>query len=543
MSWLQVIGRTPRVHRTDVADRAAADRLMTSLRARDDVTAVGLTSTYRRAGGVPTVAPRTRTDPLLRSQWGLPAVGATSAWRTSAGARVLVAVVDDGVDVRHPDLAGNVVAGWNVMSRSPRVDAGAHGTHVAGIIAARLGNGIGGSGLAPRAVILPVDVFASTFTTDAAVASGIIYAANRGARVINLSLGGPDPSPVLRQAVRYAQSKGAVVVAAAGNEGDVGNPVEYPAGFAGVIGVGAVDRTMDHPTWSNTGRYVDLVAPGVDITSLAPGRRYATASGTSMATPFVSAAAALVRSRYPRWTAAQVTSLLQTSARDLGAPGYDRSFGFGLVSAGTALGSTPGTPPAVAVAPEPDAGRVSVTWRAPRFPGPTGIGRYRVELSVDGGATWSIGRDVAVTARGTVFSQVAVGSVVRARVAAVGARTGLRSPWATTTPAWFGGDAPSDPALAVPLELETAGAITPAGDVDWYAVAAGPDRTLRLSGSRLAYQVDVFSAGPVETPWQTVSAPGTDGVVTLPAGGPWLLRVTALDPVASSPWPYRLTVG
>ncbi|MDP9405740.1 MAG: S8 family serine peptidase, partial [Actinomycetota bacterium] len=264
---------------------------------------------------------------------------AETAWTYGDAAGQVVAVVDTGVDGTHPDLAGTLVPGFDAatVGGSATVDLHGHGTHVAGIAAAVVDNGVGVAGLGRRAAIMPVRVLdADGLGTSDDVAEGIVWAVDHGADVVNLSLGGTERSTVIASAVRYAGANDVVVVAAAGNEGDAGNPVTYPAAEPGVVAVAAVDRGDVHPTFSGSGDWVDIAAPGVDIVSTVPGG-YASSSGTSMAAPFVAATAALVRARHSQLDAEQVAAHLLATADDIGATGTDPLFGAGVVDPVAAL--------------------------------------------------------------------------------------------------------------------------------------------------------------------------------------------------------------
>lgn len=292
----------------------------------------------------------------------------SALWDIADGTGVTVAVVDSGVRDTHEDLAGQVLTGYDFIAGKVggSRDGFGHGTHVAGIIAAAADNGIGVSGLAPGAKILPVRVLDSDgFGDDATVAQGIIWATQHGADVINLSLGGEDASAVQAKAIQYALSKGVVVLAAAGNDAQYGNPTMYPAAIPGVIAVGAADYRGRRASFSEHKPYVAVTAPGVDIASTyisdACGGLatfddscYAFASGTSMATPFASAAAALLLSRNPALSPGAVGAYLTGTAVDAGATGRDDYYGFGNLDALAALTRV-------------DAGTsrpTSVTWRA-----------------------------------------------------------------------------------------------------------------------------------------------------------------------------------
>jgi type VII secretion-associated serine protease mycosin len=272
-------------------------------------------------------------DPLRGLQWALDRTSFEATWPTTRGQGVTVAVVDTGVRGDHEDLAANLVPGTDLVlgAGDGRIDPAGHGTHVAGIVGALAGNGRGIAGGAPGVRIMPIRVLdenGSGYSSD--VAAGIIWAVDHGARVINLSLGGPSPSSGQLNAIRYAISKGAVVVAAAGNSG---GSVVYPAAFDEVIAVSAVGSNLALTGWSSRGPQVDLTAPGDGIASSYSGHpaQYGYMSGTSMATPYVSAAAALVVAANPKNPPAKVREALEASAKDLGAPGKDWWYGSGLV--------------------------------------------------------------------------------------------------------------------------------------------------------------------------------------------------------------------
>lgn len=277
-------------------------------------------------------------DPGRADQWALTTLAAESTWAHSRGAGVIVAVVDTGVSDQ-PDLAGQLLSGTDFVTGSGNgtADGEGHGTHVAGIIAAVANNHIGIAGIAPGVKILPVRVLDSTGSgSDSDVASGIVYAADHNANIINLSLGGPDQSSVLAAAVTYAQSKNVLVVAAAGNEAQSGDAPSYPAALPGVLAVAATDENNQVAYFSNTGSYVQVAAPGVDIWSTVPGG-YEEMSGTSMASPYAAGVAALVKSADPALTATQVAADVTATATDLGPKGRDNSYGAGLVNPFTAV--------------------------------------------------------------------------------------------------------------------------------------------------------------------------------------------------------------
>ena len=342
-----------------------------------------------------------------RDLWGLQAIGAEVAWDTSQGDGVLVAVVDTGLDYNHEDIVGNVWSndgevgldgagndkrsngidddgngliddwrGWDFVTvdgnpgDNDPMDNHGHGTHVSGTIAALGNNGLGVIGVAPHAKIMALkglDVNGSGSTED--LSNAIIYAADKGASVINLSWGASGPTPqTLIDAISYAHNvKGAVVVAAAGNSNfDVGTQVNgfYPACIRDVIAVAAVNRLDAKASFSNFGAKIDVTAPGggdTDFNVIQPdrsilslkssaagssmtgsgqlvvGTRYLRQSGTSMASPHVAGVAALIRALHPEFSPEQVRQVLRSSADDIGAPGFDTQFGHGRLSASRSL--------------------------------------------------------------------------------------------------------------------------------------------------------------------------------------------------------------
>jgi subtilisin family serine protease len=281
----------------------------------------------------------TPKDPGYSKQWYLKKIQAPKAWDITKGSsQIIVAVVDGGVQTNHPDLVGKTVSSYNVVTGGQSVPSDEHGTHVAGIIAASI-NKKGVAGVAPNIKIMPVNVFDGDSSSSYDVALGILYAADHGANIINLSLGSYYYSYYLDVAVQYAASKGVVVIAAAGND-DTSFPV-YPAALDYVIGVSATDRD-DHITdFSNFGSYIDLSAPGEDIYSTFPKSSYRSLDGTSMATPVVSGVAALVLSKNPLLTRTEVENILKKSVVDLYSRGWDYFYGYGRVDAYKALKNTP----------------------------------------------------------------------------------------------------------------------------------------------------------------------------------------------------------
>ena len=234
------------------------------------------------------------SDPYYEQQWALPVIGAPDAWLElpDNAPLVTVAVIDSGICLDHPDLAGRILPGYDFAENdSEPQDAFGHGCGVAGIIAANIDDGIGMAGVAPNAMILPLRVLDEQgIGTYSDVAAAIVYATDHGAQIINLSLGGANPSTVLQDAIDYAIAKDVMVIAAAGN---TGGSVLWPAAYEPVIAVGSVDPDLQLSNFSSRGPEIDLLAPGGDILTTTNGSNYTTMSGTSFATPHVSGAVAL----------------------------------------------------------------------------------------------------------------------------------------------------------------------------------------------------------------------------------------------------------
>ncbi len=294
----------------------------------------------------------TPNDPYYGYQWNLPKIRAPQAWDLVTGtSAVWIAIVDTGVNYTHLDLnSSRLWLGWDFANNDPDpMDDHGHGTHVAGIAGANTNNGIGVAGVCGGCDLLAVKVLrADGYGLDSRVADGIRYAADWGAAygkrtIINLSLGSPDPSTILADAVSYAQSKGALIIAAAGNQGT--NTLFYPAAYPGVIGVSATDSSDRRAWFSNYGSYVDIAAPGVDILSTYPGGYYTRLDGTSMAAPHIAGVAGLVWSVWCRASAETVQNILLSTATDLGDPGWDPYFGYGLVNAEAAVRWRPAVTP------------------------------------------------------------------------------------------------------------------------------------------------------------------------------------------------------
>lgn len=256
---------------------------------------------------------------------------------------VTVAVLDSGLDVNHPAFDGRIVDPYNTLTKTNDVtDYMGHGTHVAGIACGDSFKSGTTIGVAPQAKIMPVKVLQDDGKLRSLedVIAGIRYAADHGAKVINMSLGASEEAlakydqtkylPELQEAIKYAESKGCLVVAAAGNERT--KTPSYPASFEGVLSVGAIDNLIPRKApFSNYGPTIDVTAPGTGITSSWIGGGFKSESGTSMSAPYASGAAALVFAAHPDWTPEQVTSQLQWAVTDMGKAGKDDNFGYGKI--------------------------------------------------------------------------------------------------------------------------------------------------------------------------------------------------------------------
>ncbi|WP_212828317.1 S8 family serine peptidase [Catellatospora sp. TT07R-123] len=290
----------------------------------------------------PTKAPNDWLYPT--DQGYLSTIRMPQAWDLQSSATaVTVAVVDTGVDSRNRDLVGRVVGGYNsVSNNTDTMDTAGHGTMVSGIIAANTGNGEGIAGVTWNGRIMPIKVFAGEYAFDSDIAEGVTWAVDHGAKVVNMSLGGPGENPMLHEAIKYAVGKGVVVVVAAGNEGT--DEPQYPAYYPEVLAVGATDSGGNLTDFSSWGDHVDVAAPGFGILSTYPVDPacdidcYAYGDGTSFSAPLVAGVAALVKAKNPTFTPTQVIERIKTTARDAGPRGVDPYYGFGVLDAYRALG-------------------------------------------------------------------------------------------------------------------------------------------------------------------------------------------------------------
>jgi hypothetical protein len=279
-------------------------------------------------------------DPLINRQWGLSAIKLFQAEQAAGfkpAANVKIAIIDSGIDAKHPDLKGILIEELN-FTTGPKRDTSGHGTHVAGIIGSVTNNSIGVRGITQSKQILSLKAL-DPYSPEGYY-QAIKHAIDANVRVINLSLGGSQ-DPTEEELIKTALKKGIVVVAAMGNEKLEGNATSYPAAISGVIAVGASDELDKIADFSNTGTHIDLVAPGVNVlstvptysTSKAEGKNYEAWPGTSMATPMVAATAALLVAKKPAATRANIRkALVQGAEKVPGQTKFSTTFGHGRLN-------------------------------------------------------------------------------------------------------------------------------------------------------------------------------------------------------------------
>jgi len=296
-----------------------------------------------------------QADPFFEYQYALEKLDAETAWNTATGNGIIVGLLDTGTDGTHPDLVGQLVEGydpyWGItIDPNKDSDKDGHGTHTAGIIAAKRNNGEGISGLAPDANIMPIRIFNPRYIGDFYVADGIVWAVDNGADVLSNSWGGGGYSNILKDAFDYALMNNVVVVASSGND-TTDQFWHYPSAYTGVIGVAASDARDEITSFSSRGEYVSVAAPGDNVISTIPVRfagsqgvekqPYAYWAGTSMACPYVSALAALLKEKYPEADVYQIKRMIEEGAEDIDPDGYDTASGYGRINAANSLALDP----------------------------------------------------------------------------------------------------------------------------------------------------------------------------------------------------------
>jgi thermitase len=482
----------------------------------------------------------TPNDPDYASQWGLAKINAPAGWGLYPGAYgsgmggAAIAIVDTGIDSTHPDLAAHVVSSSGADCFRPTntciawsggsADADIHGTHVAGIAAALTNNSVGGAGLAFTSPLIPIRVLDGNGGTYAAITNGIVWAENHGAKVINMSLGGPSYSQALCNEITTAISKGIVVVAAAGNEGS--STASYPAACPGAIGVAATDSADGSPNWSNFGRpNVFLSAPGDNIYSTIPGG-YDWLSGTSMASPFVAGLSALLLGQNPTFTVADVKRVLASTSDKVGGVTYGTDplgtcagctwsswYGYGRINAARAL-----TPPVAAP---------TITSFTP------GSGPVGTVVTLTG---TNFANATATTLRNFNASFTVVSpTTIQATVPATGAPDGR---WRVTTPGGTAMSAGSYMTTAAPAPPTLSGFSPSSGPVGTSVTLTGTNLSgatsvklgtvaatfIIVSPTSISAKVPAGAASPtswsVSTPAGTATSAGSFTTIPAPVGPP-----------------------
>jgi hypothetical protein len=286
----------------------------------------------------------TANDPMLGSEWHISKIGASTAWDNTQGGGVTIAILDSGMDSAHPDLAGNTVAGYNAYDNNTNTaDVCGHGTKAAGSAAATINNTAGVAGVAGQAKIMPVRIAynnsGSCYAYFSTMASGVTWAADHGARVVNISYANVPTSSAVQSAANYLKGKGGLLFVSAGNY----NRDEGFTPTDTMIPVSATDSADNRASFSSYGAFVALSAPGVGIYTTVQGGGYGAVNGTSFASPVAAAVAALVMSANPSLSADQVKNILFSTAVDLGTAGRDIYFGYGRVNASAAVAKAAGT--------------------------------------------------------------------------------------------------------------------------------------------------------------------------------------------------------
>ena len=397
----------------------------------------------------------TTNDPYLGSEWHISKIGATTAWDKAQGAGITIAILDSGIDASHPDLAGRIVPGYNVYDNNTNTaEVCGHGTKVAGAAAAASNNGVGVAGVAGQAKILPVRITdLECYAYFSTTANGIIYAADHGARVVNVSYGYTPLSTAAQSAANYLRSKGGLLFVSTGNNAIDENITPTNT----MISVSSTDSSDNLSSFSSWGAFTVLSAPGSGIYTTIAGGGYGGVNGTSFSSPVAAATAALVMSANPSLSADQVQNILFSTAVDLGAAGRDSKFGYGRVNAAAAVAAAGGstapapaptdtTKPTVVIA-NPLAGSTVTGTVTVSANATDNIGVTRVELKVNGttvasdsSGPFAFAWDTKGTANGTAnlvaVAYDAAGNVASSSTVAVNVAnaTALPAPTTDTTP-------------------------------------------------------------------------------------------------------------
>ena len=440
-------------------------------------------------------------DPYLGSEWHINKVNAPAAWDVTQGSGIIIAILDSGVDGTHPDLAAQMVPGFNFMDNNTNTaDVNGHGTAVAGVAAASTNNGMGVAGVAGQARIMPVRIAdANAYAYYSTIAQGITYAADHGARIANCSYGGVAGSAAIQSAAQYMKSKGGLVFVSAGNNGVDENITPTTT----MIAVSATDETDNRTSWSSYGNFVSLAAPGITYTT-SRGGNYDQWMGTSFSSPLAAGVAALMMAAKPSLDSPQVEKLMFSTAVDIGAAGRDIYYGYGRVDASAAVKAAAASVSTVdtqapAVAISAPLGSSSVSGVVPVNVGATdNVGVARVELKVNGNtvavdsaAPFAFSWDSAGVANGmaslVAYAYDAAGNVAASSAVSVNvANTVTLVQKDTTAP---------NVRIANPLAGKVAGSVTVSSSADDNSGPAGIRQSIyidgvlvaKASGSSLAY--------------------------------------------------------
>ena len=468
-------------------------------------------------------------DPWFGNQWGMVKVQSPQAWDVTVGSpSIKIAILDTGVDLDHPDLAGKIISNINFSTSGTVDDVYGHGTHVAGIAAAITNNGIGVAGLGYSCTIMNVKVLGDTGGgAYSAIAAGIIWAADNGAQIINLSLGGWSSSQTLEDAVNYAWNKGVAVVAAAGNLGSTA-PI-YPAYYTNCIAVAGTDADDAKASWSNHGDWVDVAAPGASIYSTLKNGSYGYMSGTSMASPHVAGLAALVFTTISDANSDgklndEVRSRIEATCDDIGVSGI----GYGRINAARAVGD------AQPVLPGTVSGQVTDAGDGSSVVGATVTDGARTVLT-DSAGQYSI-NDVPpgsyqVVASKEGYETVSLTVDVLSETAAVADFSLDEIPGSIT-----GSVSSTKDGSAIAGAAVTDGTRTTTTDAAGkYTIANVPPGTYQVTASKSGYYsssvtVDVVSGGSAVANFSLSEIPGTiAGAVTSAKDGSAIVGATVTD--------------
>ena len=478
----------------------------------------------------------TPNDPSYVNQWAQPLINADDAWNITTGsASVTIAIIDTGIDESHPDLASKIVAGYDFIDGDSNPhDTNGHGTHVAGITAAIGNNGVGIAGNDWNARIMPMRVLGtegSGYTSG--IVDGVNWAYQHGAKVLNLSLGGPTYNSTFQDAITAAYNAGTIVIAAMGNDG--AQVVRYPAAYNNVFAVASTTRTDTRATYSNYGSHCDIAAPGGQMYSLGDSNgiystmptysvylqyqygyslNYTYLQGTSQATPQVAGLAGLMLAANPSLTPAQIQSAIQNTAVDIGSAGWDQYFGWGRINALAAVQSVAG--PTIPAAPTLSA-----------ISNPENDGTYLVDWSDVSGATGytlQVDRNGGFGGPSTAYSGPTSQFSVSAQAAGVWYYRVLASNSAGSS-AWSGTQT-----VGVLPGAATLNDITNPLNNDSYLIAWG--LVTGASGYRLEEDDNAGFTSP------TVRYQGANTVysVTGQASGTWYYRLRAYNSVGNGAW-------